>query len=142
MGKLTFYLVDVFAEEKYAGNQLAVVRDAKQLSEIQMQRIAKEMNYSETTFIMSDEKQDGGYNVRIFTPEKELPFAGHPTLGTTFVIQREIIKEPIDLIVLNLKAGQIPVTFNYRESHVDTLWMKQLNPTFGQTFDVETIAPT
>jgi len=78
MGKLTFYILDVFAEEKYAGNQLAVVRDAGALSDAEMQRIAKEMNYSETTFVLSEKEKDGGYKVRIFTPENELPFAGHP----------------------------------------------------------------
>jgi len=140
MEKLTFYIVDVFAEEKYAGNQLAVVRSAKALSDAEMQRIAKEMNYSETTFILSDEKRDGGYDVRIFTPEREMPFAGHPILGTAYVIQREIVKEPVEMIVLNLKVGQIPVTLSYSEGHVDTLWMKQLQPTFGQTFDVGSIS--
>jgi len=140
METFTFCIVDVFTEEKYAGNQLAVVRGAKKLSDIEMQRIAKEMNYSETTFILSDKKRDGGYDVRIFTPEIELPFAGHPTLGTAYVIQREIVKEPIDMIVLNLKVGQIPVTLSYSEGHVDTLWMKQLQPTFGQTFDAGLIS--
>jgi len=140
MEKLTFYIVDVFAEEKYAGNQLAVVRDAKALSATEMQRIAKEMNYSETTFILSDEERNGGYDVRIFTPEIELPFAGHPTLGTAYVIQREIVKEPIDSIVLNLKVGLIPVTLSYSEGQADTLWMKQLEPTFGQTFEIGSIS--
>jgi len=140
MKNLTFYIVDVFAEEKYAGNQLAVVRGAKTLSDTEMQRIAKEMNYSETTFILSDEKRDGGYDVRIFTPEKELPFAGHPTLGTAYVIQHEIVKEPIDGITLNLEVGQIPVKLKYSEEHVDVLWMKQLNPMFGQVFDADSIS--
>jgi len=135
MEKLTFYIVDVFAEEKYAGNQLAVVRGAKALSDAEMQRIAKEMNYSETTFILSDEKRDGGYDVRIFTPEREVPFAGHPTLGTAYVIQQEIVRKPIERIALNLKVGQIPVTFSYVEEQADVLWMKQLQPRFGQTFD-------
>ncbi len=140
MKKLTFYIVDVFAEEKYTGNQLAVVRDAKALSDSEMQRIAKEMHYSETTFILSDEKRDGGYDVRIFTPEKELPFAGHPTLGTAYVIQREIVKKPIETIILNLKIGQIPTTFSYSGESADVLWMKQLQPIFGQTFDAGLIA--
>jgi len=140
MEKLTFYIVDVFAEEKYAGNQLAVVRDAKAFSDVEMQRIAKEMNYSETTFILSDEKRNGGYDVRIFTPERELPFAGHPTLGTAYVIQREIVKELVNKIFLNLKVGQISVTFSYREEHADVLWMKQVPPTFGQTFNSELIS--
>ena len=139
MERLTFYIVDVFAEKKYAGNQLAVVRGAKALSGAEMQRIAKEMNYSETTFVLSDRKQDGEYDVRIFTPEKEVPFAGHPTLGTAYVIQREIVKTPIETIVLNLKCGQIPVTMKYKRKQVDVLWMKQMAPTFIQTFDSERI---
>lgn len=139
MEKLTFYIVDVFAEEKYAGNQLAVVRGAKALLDAEMQRIAKEMNYSETTFILSDEKRNGGYDVRIFTPEREVPFAGHPTLGTAYVIQREIIRKPIERIVLNLKVGQIPVTPKYKRNQVDVLWMKQMAPTFIQTLNAERI---
>jgi len=135
MEESTFYIVDVFAEEKYAGNQLAVFRDAKGLSEGEMQKIAKEMNYSETTFILSQKKRKGGYDVRIFTPEQELPFAGHPTLGTAYVIQQEIIKEPVETVILNLKVGQIPVSFNYSGERTDILWMKQINPTFGQIFD-------
>ena len=92
MKNLAFYTVDVFTEEKYAGNQLAVFRCEKIISDTEMQRIAKEMNYSETTFVLSDEKQDGGYGVRIFTPEKEVPFAGHPTLGTAYVIHTRLPK--------------------------------------------------
>jgi len=140
MNSLTFYIVDVFAEEKYAGNQLAVVRGANALSDSEMQRIAKEMNYSETTFILSDEKHDGGYNVRIFTPEKEVPFAGHPTLGTACVIQQKIVKKPIETIILNLKIGQIPVTFSYIGDYADVLWMKQIQPIFGQTLDTGSIS--
>lgn len=140
MKNLTFYIVDVFAEEKYEGNQLAVVRDARALSDAEMQKIAKEMHYSETTFILSDEKRKGGYDVRIFSPEKELPFAGHPTLGTAFVIQNEIVKNQVDKVVLNLKVGQIPVRFSYIGKQVDVLWMKQLQPTFGKTFDIEAIS--
>jgi trans-2,3-dihydro-3-hydroxyanthranilate isomerase len=140
MKRLTFHVVDVFAEERYTGNQLAVFRRARALPDTEMQRIAKEMNFSETTFILSDEKRDGGYDVRIFTPETELPFAGHPTLGTAFVIQREIVKEPIETVNLNLKVGQIPVTFSYSRKDADILWMKQIQPTFGQTFDTESIS--
>lgn len=135
MGKRTFYIVDVFAERKYAGNQLAVLRDTKALSDTQMQEIAKEMHFSETTFILSEKKRNNGYDVRIFTPEHEVPFAGHPTLGTAYVIQQEIIKEPVETVTLNLKVGQIPVTFNYKGAHIDLLWMRQKNPTFGQIFD-------
>ena len=127
--RLTFYIVDVFAEEKYAGNQLAVVRGGADLPDEALGKIALEMNYSETTFVLSDEETDGGYDVRIFTPEREVPFAGHPTLGTAYVIRREILAEPVDQITLNLKAGKIPVTFG------EVLWMCQLPPTFGETRD-------
>lgn len=137
---LTFYILDVFAERRYTGNQLAVFRNASAISDSEMQQIAKEMNFSETTFILSDEERDGGYDVRIFTPQTELPFAGHPTLGTAYVIQREIVKDPAETIILNLKVGRIPVTFSYRERQVDTLWMKQLQPRFGPTFDTDMVS--
>jgi trans-2,3-dihydro-3-hydroxyanthranilate isomerase len=140
MVKRTFYIVDVFAEEKYAGNQLAVIRNAGSLTGDEMQLIAREMNYSETTFILSDDIVDGGFNVRIFTPAEEVPFAGHPTLGTAFVIQREILKKPAEKIILNLKAGQIPVTFNSNGNGKDTLWMKQKPPVFGQTLEAGPVA--
>lgn len=135
-----FSIVDVFAEDKYAGNQLAVVRDAQDIPDELMQNIAREMHFSETTFILSDEKRDGGYDVRIFTPEAELPFAGHPTLGTAFIIQREIIKRRIDSIVLNLGVGQIPVRFEFKDQEGDLLWMKQKAPEFGKTYDREPVA--
>jgi trans-2,3-dihydro-3-hydroxyanthranilate isomerase len=126
---LTFYIVDVFAEEKYAGNQLAVVRGGADLPDETLQEIALEMNYSETTFVLSEEEMDGGYDVRIFTPGEEVPFAGHPTLGTAYVIRHEILAEPVDVLTLNLEAGEIPVTFG------EVLWMRQLPPTFGATLD-------
>jgi trans-2,3-dihydro-3-hydroxyanthranilate isomerase len=140
MSNLTFYIVDVFAEAKYAGNQLAVVRDARELSDDLLQKIAREMHFSETTFILSDEPREEGYDVRIFTPEAELPFAGHPTLGTAFIIQQEIIKEKIDRLVLNLGVGRIPVDFNFKGDEADLLWMKQKAPEFGQSHDGESIA--
>ena len=140
MGKYHFYILDVFAEEKYTGNQLAVVRDAVDISDSQMLRITKEMNYSETTFILSDEPREGGYDVCIFTPAAEVPFAGHPTLGTAFVIRREIIREPAETVILNLKVGQIPVTSGSGGKEKDILWMKQIEPVFGTVFDASDIA--
>ncbi len=177
MIKLLFYIVDVFAEEKYAGNQLAVFRGAGALTATEMQRIAREMNFSETTFILSDAPRDGGYDVRIFTPGEEVPFAGHPTLGTAHVIRDEILadrrinppqspfskggsadipplakggqggfegdmandarSDSIEKIVLNLKIGQITVTFGSD----GIAWMRQIEPTFGKQFSRETLAP-
>jgi trans-2,3-dihydro-3-hydroxyanthranilate isomerase len=137
---MEFYILDVFAEEKYSGNQLAVVREAKALAAKEMQRIAREMNYSETAFILSGRGEKGGYAVRIFTPEKEVPFAGHPVLGTAYVIQREVIRRPVTRVVLNLKIGQIPVSLNYRGKEVDTLVMRQKEPIFGRTLDTTDVA--
>jgi trans-2,3-dihydro-3-hydroxyanthranilate isomerase len=144
MGNYKFYIVDVFAENKYEGNQLAVVMNTNGLSDLRMQQVAKEMNYSETAFILSEERRNKGYDVRIFTPEEEVPFAGHPTLGTAFIINRFILNEHVDTVILNLKAGQIPVTFkNSNNATADAnpvLWMDQITPVFGKTFDIEMTA--
>ncbi|MGG6270572.1 PhzF family phenazine biosynthesis protein [Leptolyngbya sp. AN03gr2] len=138
---LSFYIVDVFAERKYAGNQLAVFRAADFLKTEEMQAIAKEMNYSETTFILSELPQNGGYPVRIFTPDRELPFAGHPTLGTAFILQQAIIQDSVSIVRLNLAVGQIPVTLNYAERDIEVLWMRQNTPEFKQRFYPDAIAP-
>lgn len=138
--RIPFCTVDVFSESKYAGNQLAVITDGKGVSDAQMQSIAKETNFSETAFVMSASKRNGGYDVRIFTPKEEVPFAGHPTLGTAFVIQQQIVKKPVETIVLNLKVGQVPVTISYRAKHPQILWMKQPQPKFGKTFTTQRIA--
>jgi trans-2,3-dihydro-3-hydroxyanthranilate isomerase len=140
MGFHPFSIVDVFAEDKYAGNELAVVRQAESLSGADMQKIAREMNFSETTFILKDEESRGGFDVRIFTPQSEVPFAGHPTLGTAFVIQQEILRQAVGEIVLNLKVGPIPVTFSYRGREPDVLWMKQVPPRFGEMITPEQAA--
>jgi trans-2,3-dihydro-3-hydroxyanthranilate isomerase len=132
---MDFTIVDVFAEQPYAGNQLAVFRNAAGLSDEQMQTLAREMNFSETTFILSDTPRDGGYDVRIFTVDEELPFAGHPTLGTAYVIRRDIASA--NQIVLNLKVGQIPVDF----MPDGLIWMQQKPPTFGQIYEPEQVAP-
>ncbi|WP_424359918.1 PhzF family phenazine biosynthesis protein [Methanocella sp. MCL-LM] len=130
------YTLDVFAEERYAGNQLAVFRKAADLSTETMQKIAREMNYSETTFILSDTPREGGYDARIFTPEEELPFAGHPTLGTAYVILNEIMDTPGTQVKLNLKVGQIPVSVQPD----GVLWMDQKPPVFGRTFEAAEVA--
>lgn len=141
MKGVPFSIVDVFAEDKYAGNQLAVVRRAERLTGEAMQRIAREINFSETTFVQGDLACRGGYDVRVFTPAAELPFAGHPTLGTAFVIQQDLIKEPVRRVVLNLKVGPIPVIFSYRGKRPDILWMKQIPPQFGVILEGRRVAP-
>ncbi|MFX1502111.1 MAG: PhzF family phenazine biosynthesis protein [Promethearchaeota archaeon] len=136
MLKCKFYIVDVFAEKKFEGNQLAVFICENTLFEDEMQKIAKEMNYSETTFITSKEN----YDVRIFTPETELPFAGHPTIGTSFVIQQELIRGNVKTILLNLKIGAIPILFKYKSGKPDVIWMEHNPPTFGRFFDIELLS--
>jgi len=105
-----------------------------------MQRIAREMNFSETTFITSETKRDSGFNVRIFTPAEEVPFAGHPTLGTAHIIRTEILRGATKMIMLNLQVGQIPVTFKDDDAQ-GIYWMKQIEPTFGKPYTAEEIAP-
>lgn len=128
--ELPFHIVDVFAESKYAGNQLAVVLNSDGLSTSRMQQIAKEFHFSETTFVV---QRDSKFNVRIFTPANELPFAGHPTLGTAFVIQQNIIAKKTSKVSLNLKVGEIPVRFNYSSGKPGVLWMRQNEPTFWKS---------
>lgn len=130
---MIFYIVDVFAEEKYHGNQLAVFRSCGNLLPDTMQKIARETNFAETTFILSDTKTDNGYDVRIFTPDFEVPFAGHPTLGTAFVIHREIENELSGGLNLNLGVGRIPVRFE-QDGYT---WMRQKTPEFGHRVDPE-----
>lgn len=130
-----FYVADVFAERKYAGNQLAIIRHAADISSEEMLHITREMNYSETTFILSDTPENGGYHVRIFTPGGEVPFAGHPTLGTAALIREIITPDKPDRIILNLKIGQIPVDV------IDNIyWMKQINPEFGKCYSPDEIS--
>ena len=122
-------IVDVFAETRYAGNQLAVVRDAAWLDTPRMQAIALEMNFSETTFVV--EQKTGSARVRIFTPDHELPFAGHPTLGTAWVLA-----EGQPTFALDLAVGRVPVTF----ADDGVAWMAPPEPTLGDEFPRERAA--
>jgi trans-2,3-dihydro-3-hydroxyanthranilate isomerase len=140
MKKVIFYMVDVFAERKYAGNQLAVFVPGHNFSNEEMQQAAREMNFSETTFILSDKQQSGGYNVRIFTPGEEVPFAGHPTLGTAYIIREKILSSKQSQVNLNLKVGQIPVSFESPVKTGNRLWMKQNEPIFQKTFNAKALA--
>ena len=127
-----FYIVDVFAQNKYGGNQLAVVLEAGNLSSEAMQLIAREMNYSETTFLLG-QKSDA-FKVRIFSLDEELPFAGHPTLGTAFIIQQKVLKTKVPKISLSFPIGRIDVAIDYSAGRPDLLTMRQVEPVFGQTF--------
>lgn len=129
------HVVDVFAQEKYGGNQLAVFHNTESMSTEEMQQLTREMNYSESTFIRSPERRDGGYDVRIFDPAEELQFAGHPTLGTAYVLREFVCEDSPDKLTLNLGVGQIPVTVEHDESGNEMFWMHQVPPTFTRTVD-------
>lgn len=129
------HTVDVFAQGKYTGNQLAVIRGASDFTADEMQRIALEMNYSETTFIRETQPTDDGYRVRIFTPTTELPFAGHPTLGTAYIIREHIADNAPDEVVLDLDIDPIPVTIEQTEDGDEIYWMKQVPPKLGEIID-------
>jgi trans-2,3-dihydro-3-hydroxyanthranilate isomerase len=134
------FIVDVFAERPYAGNPLAVVLSADDLSSETMQLIAAEMNFSETTFVMSAPEQDGGYRVRMFTPTREIPFAGHPILGTAWVIRNHVAPNAGGLVRLNLAVGQVPVTFESSRTETEVVWFRAPTALIGATCDAERIA--
>ena len=129
-----FYIVDVFAEQKYSGNQLAVITNAYKLTDSEMQKIANEMHFSGTTFIKSDKLANDGYNISIFTPSTEVPFAGHPTLGTAYIIGKLLSDKQSQYVKLNLKVGQIKVTFEERQDKQEFLWMQQMQPEFKKIY--------
>jgi trans-2,3-dihydro-3-hydroxyanthranilate isomerase len=106
-----FIIADVFTDERFGGNQLAVFTDGSGLDGRTMQNLAREMNYSETTFLLPPE-HGGDYHVRIFTPARELPFAGHPLVGSAFVIAKERMEqwsEPLTSLTLETGVGPIHV---------------------------------
>lgn len=140
MSGIKFYMVDVFAQEKYAGNQLAVFLDLEQrLSSEQMLQMTREINFAESTFIRSKEP-DGSFEVRIFTTEYEVPFAGHPTLGTAYIIAKHFVGKPVNKITLRLKKGDIPVEIDTPERLNESRFtMQQAQPDFGKTYDAQTV---
>jgi trans-2,3-dihydro-3-hydroxyanthranilate isomerase len=141
MANIKFYIVDVFAPKKYAGNQLAIFFDLKQqLSSDQMLAITREINFAESTFITALEV-DGSFGVRIFTTEYEVPFAGHPTLGTAYIIAKKLLDTPSNEVTLRLKKGDIPVHISKPDNlEASRFTMQQAQPDFGATFDTELIS--
>jgi len=122
---------DVFTDHLFGGNQLAVVLDARGLSAETMQAVAKEMNFSETTFVLPAERSDTDIRMRIFTPGAELPMAGHPTIGSTFALARSgIIAPGRERLVFGLGVGPVPVTLTWRGDDLSFAWMTQANPTY------------
>jgi trans-2,3-dihydro-3-hydroxyanthranilate isomerase len=137
-----FHILDVFARGLYSGNQLAVVLEADDLDTDTMQAVALETNFSETTFVTSGTDDGGAYRVRIFTPTQELPFAGHPTLGTAWLIRHLLHDEPPDRVELELELGIGRVPVDFEGTQRESLgFLRAPAATFGQCLAAQEIAP-
>jgi trans-2,3-dihydro-3-hydroxyanthranilate isomerase len=131
---------DVFSSRPLEGNSLAVILDARGLTDAEMQSLATEMNLSETTFVLPRDpatERDQGIRVRIFTVQEELPFAGHPILGTAFALRRQSSQKQI---VLELNVGKVPVDFEDHAGQPAFGEMTQINPSFIIQHDREEVA--
>jgi len=137
--RLAFAQLDVFTANRFEGNSLAVFPDGRGLSTEQMQTLAREMNLSETTFILPRDaatEQEHGVRVRIFTVQEELPFAGHPTLGTAFWLRGS---SGAHEVTLDLNVGQVPVRFEETPGQPLFGEMTQVDPKFGPVHDREAV---
>ena len=134
-----FFIVDVFAERAYAGNPLAVVVSEQAMPDPVMQAIAAESNYSETTFVTPVPEGNGGYAVRIFTPAREIAFAGHPILGTAWVVRHHIAQATT--VKLNLAIGQVPVRFETAAGGGVVAWFVAPRVSLGAACAADRIAP-
>ena len=133
-------IVDVFTEKALAGNQLAVVLDGKGLTAKLMQRIARELNFSETTFILPPDDPAHAAKVRIFAPTVEMPFAGHPTIGTAWVLADEGLVPGGKLeFVLEEKVGPVPVRGEKKNGGV-VFWMTHPKLTYGEVLPHSRVA--
>lgn len=129
---LPFYIVDVFAEEKYSGNQLAVFENAENLTEAQMLQIAREINFAESTFITKIDPLNNSAEIRIFMPDKEMQFAGHPIIGTSWVLMNKIFENHPKQIELTVPIGAILV-----EEKNNLVWLQAAQPSFFDIFPNE-----
>jgi trans-2,3-dihydro-3-hydroxyanthranilate isomerase len=130
--------VDVFAKRPFQGNPLAVFPDARGLTTGEMQSLAREMNLSETTFVLpASRKSSADARVRIFTPDAEIPYAGHPTIGTFFVLAKDgriPLKDGVNVAMMEAKAGILPVEIFSRRGKVTKVVTVQSRPVFGPVF--------
>jgi trans-2,3-dihydro-3-hydroxyanthranilate isomerase len=129
--RFRYVVADVFTDTALTGNQLAVFTDARDLDSLTMQALAKEMNFAESVFVLRPQVEDADVRIRIFTPENELPFAGHPTLGAAFVLGG-----PLQKIVLRIEtgAGVVPVELEREGPKIIFGWMDQPIPPW-ESFD-------
>jgi trans-2,3-dihydro-3-hydroxyanthranilate isomerase len=140
MNKLHYHLVDVFTDRAFGGNPLAVFTDGAGVSDELMQSIAKELNLSETTFVLPPGEQTNDFRIRIFTPTSELPMAGHPTIGTAFVLAHQGLTKKRE-IVFEEGVGPVSVSIQLKNGAAAFIEMRQPLPEFGQQYqDVDRIA--
>jgi trans-2,3-dihydro-3-hydroxyanthranilate isomerase len=138
-----YYLCDVFSETRFGGNQLAVLPEATGLSDGRMQQIAREFNFSESTFVFPSERGNTR-RVRIFTPTQEIPFAGHPNIGTAFVLAATGAlgaARPTMTATFEEGAGIVPISIHFREG--DRVWCELVAPqrlTVGKAIPAEMLA--
>lgn len=138
---LQYLLYDVFTDVALTGNQLAVFTDARDVPVAAMQRIARELNLSETTFVLPAERDDTDVRMRIFTPAVELPMAGHPTIGSTFALAKSgVIAHRQTRFAFGLNVGPTPVELQWDGDVVRFVWMSQLPPVFGRLADRTVVA--
>jgi trans-2,3-dihydro-3-hydroxyanthranilate isomerase len=131
-----FVQVDVFTDRVFGGNPLAVFLDARGLDDALMQPIAREMNLSETVFLFPPSRPDCAAALRIFTPAHEVPFAGHPTIGTAWVLAtRRLGTKGAARFILEEKIGPIPVELEGDPARPDFIWMTQQEATFDPALD-------
>ena len=130
---LAYLHYDVFTDQPFTGNQLAVFLDGRGLKTERMQALAREMNFAESTFILPPEVAGTDVRMRIFTPATEMPMAGHPTIGSTFALARTgVIRPGAPRFVFGLGVGPISVDLEWEDGRLRFAWMTQLNPTFGR----------
>lgn len=134
MSQLEYHLVDVFTEEKFGGNQLAVFTDGEVLPDELMQNIARELNISETVFLLPPDDPSNTVKLRIFTPRSEVPFAGHPTIGTAFVLRRLHHIRKDGLVHFEENVGPIMVQVSTNADNTIQVDMYQPIPEFGPIF--------
>jgi trans-2,3-dihydro-3-hydroxyanthranilate isomerase len=144
MKAFRFLQLDVFTDKLFGGNQLAVLPDARGIPADLMLRIAREMAFSETTFVLPADAAGSDFRVRIFTPGAELPMAGHPTIGTAFALAHEgIISRGQAGVVFAEGIGPVPIDLEWHHGHLAFAWMTQPSPTFGPPIgEVEALAAT
>jgi trans-2,3-dihydro-3-hydroxyanthranilate isomerase len=130
---LEFYQADVFTDQPFGGNPVAVIPDAQGLTDRELQQIAREMNLSESVFVLPPTDQAAVAKIRIFTPTQEIPFAGHPVLGTFYVLgklQRLAVREPVTRVLYECNLGVFPVELHARDGEILRVVMSQPKPQF------------